>query len=86
MCDVLKVEHPGQVSCQGVGPAYDAGLENLKEPEDTTDVAINEAASLIELATRKCPKSKIFVGGYRYVIAIAIFIQLGKYRYTGIAS
>ncbi|CAI7636109.1 unnamed protein product [Penicillium pancosmium] len=64
LCDVLKVEHPGQVSCQGVGPAYDAGLDNLKEPEDTTDVGINEAVSLFELATRKCPKSKIFAGGY----------------------
>lgn len=73
MCDALKIDHPGQVSCQGVGPAYTAGLQNIKEPEATTDVAINEAVTLFELATQKCPKAKIFAGGYRYVIAITIF-------------
>jgi cutinase len=64
LCWGLKNAFLDNVACQGVGGAYDAGLIDNLLPAGTTREAIAEGRRMFELATEKCPNTKIVAGGY----------------------
>lgn len=63
-CQGLKSTYgASNVACQGVGSPYDATLGANVLPEGTTSAAYGEAQRLFNLASTKCPNTKIVAGG-----------------------
>lgn len=65
LCDGLKESFPDAVACQEVAPEYVADLQSNYRPKGTSDVAIEEAQELFQLAKSKCSNTTIVAGGYR---------------------
>lgn len=64
VCRGLKAKYNNDVSCQGVGGPYTAGLGENMLPAGTSAAAIGEATKWFDLAASKCPQSIIVAGGY----------------------
>ncbi|KAF1918581.1 cutinase-domain-containing protein [Ampelomyces quisqualis] len=60
-----------QVWVQGVGGPYTATLSANTLPRGSTPAAIAEMGRLLNLASTKCPNSKIVAGGYSQGAALA---------------
>jgi len=56
---------------QGVGGPYGATLAGNFQPRGSTSAAIAEMVRLLNLASSKCPNSKIVAGGYSQGAALA---------------
>lgn len=72
-CQGLKSTYgASNVACQGVGSPYDATLGANVLPEGTTSAAYGEAQRLFNLASTKCPNTKIVAGGYSQGAAVMV--------------
>ncbi|PYI36870.1 putative cutinase [Aspergillus indologenus CBS 114.80] len=65
LCSTLKEQiSPNRVACQGVDGMYSANFpQNFLSP-NTDAKSIASAATMLELATTKCPKTQVVAGGY----------------------
>ncbi|KAF1808914.1 putative cutinase 3 [Eremomyces bilateralis CBS 781.70] len=70
-CSGLKITLGlGSVGCQGVGPQYRASVGDNLLPAGTSSAAINNAVSLFETASRRCPDATLVFGGYSQGAAV----------------
>ncbi|RAH69045.1 cutinase-domain-containing protein [Aspergillus aculeatinus CBS 121060] len=65
LCATLKEQiSPNRVACQGVDGMYSADIpQNFLTP-NTDAKSIASAATMLELATTKCPKTQVVAAGY----------------------
>ncbi|RAH41539.1 putative cutinase [Aspergillus brunneoviolaceus CBS 621.78] len=71
LCVMLKEQiSPNRVACQGVDGMYTASFpQNFLAP-NTDAKSIASAATMLELATTKCPKTQAVAGGYSQGTAV----------------
>ncbi|OJK01362.1 hypothetical protein ASPACDRAFT_77135 [Aspergillus aculeatus ATCC 16872] len=71
LCATLKERiSPNQVACQGVDGMYTASFPQNWLSPNTDAKSIASAATMLELATTKCPNTQVVAGGYSQGTAV----------------